>query len=332
MRIPIEKIKPSPSRPDYGTKRRAWARRRRPGRMPIILAEKGNFYLLCGQSNFNEAKRAGDKTIECVVRRGLSKEEQEELQLADEYFSSLLPPMKMAESFIKYRDRYQVSQQELARRIGITAGTIHHYESLLRTLAPQLKKHVDDGRLTFKEARCIADINDYERQKELAKPFVESKLSSVHVEELASKVKVNPDRPVDDFVAEIIEEREDVVEATVATLLTGESEKSGEEPRLKIVEPNGKPPSVDQELEVLQENAFMMAGSFEQLASMDIPEYRRLRLISTLRILASRLDVALHHLNGGQSALDEKPRPIAGSRAVENGRRRSASLVKAKTR
>lgn len=331
MRIPIEKIKPSPSRPDYSTKRRAWARRRRPGRMPIILAEKGNFYLLCGQSNFNEAKRAGDKTIECVVRRGLSKEEQEELQLADEYFSSLLPPMKMAESFIKYRDRYQVSQQELARRIGITAGTIHHYESLLRTLAPQLKKHVDDGRLTFKEARCIADINDYERQEELAKPFVESKLSSVHVEELASKVKANPDTPVDNFVSEITRESEEVVEAAMATS-AGESEKAGEEPQLKIVEPNGKPPSVDQELEVLQENAFMMAGSFEQLASMDIPEYRRLRLISTLRILASRLDVALHHLNGGQSALDEKPRPITGSRAVENGRRRSASLVKAKTR
>lgn len=331
MRIPIEKIKPSPSRPDYSTKRRAWARRRRPGRMPIILAEKGNFYLLCGQSNFNEAKRAGDKTIECVVRRGLSKEEQEELQLADEYFSSLLPPMKMAESFIKYRDRYQVSQQELARRIGITAGTIHHYESLLRTLAPQLKKHVDDGRLTFKEARCIADINDYERQEELAKPFVESKLSSVHVEELASKVKANPDTPVDDFVSEITRKSEEVVEATVA-MSDGESEKAGEEPQLKIVEANGKPPSVDQELEVLQENAFMMAGSFEQLASMDIPEYRRLRLISTLRILASRLDVALHHLNGGQSALDEKPRPITGSRAVENGRRRSASLVKAKTR
>lgn len=331
MRIPIEKIKPSPSRPDYGTKRRAWARRRRPGRMPIILAEKGNFYLLCGQSNFNEAKRAGDKTIECVVRRGLSKEEQEELQVADEYFSSLLPPMKMAESFIKYRDRYQVSQQELARRIGITAGTIHHYESLLRTLAPQLKKHVDDGRLTFKEARCIADINDYERQEELAKPFVESKLSSVHVEELASKVKANPDTPVDDFVTEITRESKEVVEATMATS-TRESENAGEGPQLKIVEPNGKPPSVDQELEVLQENAFMMAGSFEQLASMDIPEYRRLRLISTLRILASRLDVALHHLNGGQSALDEKPRPITGSRAVENGRRRSASLVKAKTR
>ena len=132
-------------------------------------------------------------------------------------------------------------------------------------------------------------------------------------------------------MSEITRESEEVVEATVATS-AGESEKDGEGPQLKIVEANGKPPSVDQELEVLQENAFMMAGSFEQLASMDIPEYRRLRLISTLRILASRLDVALHHLNGGQSALDEKPRPITGSRAVENGRRRSASLVKAKTR
>jgi len=33
------------------------------------------------------------------------------------------------------------------------------------------------------------------------------------------------------------------------------------------------------------------------LSSADIPEYRRLRLVSTLRILSSRLNNALDHLN-----------------------------------
>ena len=53
----------------------------------------------------------------------------------------------------------------------------------------------------------------------------------------------------------------------------------------------------ENDLEGMQKDAFLLAGSLEKLASAEIPEYRRLRLVSTLRILSSRLNIALDHLN-----------------------------------
>lgn len=292
MRIAIENILPDPDRPVYDKAHRAWARRRRQRRMPVVLAEQGKFYLLCGHNTIDAAQRAGEDLVECVVRQGVSEEERQEFRLADEYFSSLLPPIKMAESFIRYRQSYHVTQQELARRTGITAGTVHHYESLKKTLSPKLQENVDRGELTFKEARSIADIDGHHRQEELAQPFIDSRLSSVHVEELISKAKASPQTPSAELIAEYVvdEPTVEVVhqpEATNGAVVNGHGRIHGS--RL-----NG---SYDDDLEGMQEDAFLLAGSLEKLASADIPEYRRLRLVSTLRILSSRLNVALDHLN-----------------------------------
>ena len=315
MRIAIENILPDPDRPVYDKAHRAWARRRRQRRMPVVLAEQGKFYLLCGHNTIDAAQRAGEDLVECVVRQGVSDEEREEFRLTDEYFSSLLPPIKMAESFIRYREKYHVTQQELARRTGITAGTVHHYESLRKTLSPKLQDHVDKGELTFKEARCIADIDGNQRQEELAQPFIDSRLSSVHVEELISKAKSNPEKPSAELIAEYVVDEPKVV-AVEQKPPTNGVQVNGHA-AVRSGDLNG---SYQDDLEGMQENAFMLAGSLEKLASADIPEYRRLRLVSTLRILSSRLNNALDHLNR------YKTNGSAISRS--NGRTRFAQAVK----
>ena len=303
MQIAIDKIKPLPTRPSYGTKRRAWARRGRPGRMPVILAEDGSFYLLSGYCNVKDAERTGSKRVECQVRKNVSLEERDELQLCDEYYSSLLPPMKMAKAFINFRKKYGISQQELARRTRITAGTIHHYESLLKTLAPKLRKHVDNGDLTFKEARGIADIDGHVRQVEMAQPFIDGRLSSVYVENLVSRAKSDTDVTVSELVREAIGEQPDETQDDLQAV----SDPLDGPVTLEDLEPQE-----GSDLDVLQEAAFRIAGRLERLAGTDIPEYRRLRLISTLRILMTRVEVALGHLNGGQARRDRRARPMSG--------------------
>ena len=294
MRIAIDKILPDPDRPVYDKTHRAWARRRRQRRMPVVLAKRGKFYLLCGHNTIDAAERAGEELIECIVRQGVSDEEREEFRLADEYFSSLLPPIKMAESFIRYREKYHVTQQELARRTGITAGTVHHYESLRKTLSPKLQEHVDRGELTFKEARCIADLDGFKRQEELAQPFIDARLSSVHVEELIAKAKANHSMPSTDLIAEFVTEDEEIIVQESEPKVEHVGDKQNGQAPIHLVRING---DASDDLEGMQKDAFLLAGSLEKLASAEIPEYRRLRLVSTLRILSSRLNIALDHLN-----------------------------------
>lgn len=301
MQIALDKIKPLPSRPSYGSKRRAWARRGRPGRMPVILAEDGSFYLLSGHFNVKDAERAGVKRLECLVRKNVSDEECDELQLSDEYYSSLLPPMKMAKAFINFRKKYGISQQELARRTRITAGTIHHYESLLKTLAPKLRKHVDNGDLTFKEARGIADIDGHNRQVEMAQPFIDGRLSSVYVESLVSRAKSDSEVKVEELVREAIGDQAD---DTQDEFQVADDSLNGAINLEDLEQQDGS------DLDLLQDAAFRIAGRLERLAGTDIPEYRRLRLISTLRILSTRVEAALGHLNGGQARRDRRARPM----------------------
>ena len=299
MQIAIDNIKPLPTRPTYDSRRRAWARRGRPGRMPVVLAQDGSFYLLSGFCSVRDAERAGVKRMECQVRKDVTDEERDELQLSDEYYSSLLPPMKMAEAFIAFRDKYGISQQELARRTRITAGTIHHYESLLKTLAPQLRKHVDQGDLTFKEARGIADIDGYDRQAEMAQPFIDGRLSSVYVEDLVARAKSDAEVTVAELVREAIGEDENAS--------ASDSLESADNGAISIADYE---PTEGSDLDILQEAAFRLAGRLERLAGTDIPEYRRLRMISTLRILLTRVEAALGHLNGGQARRDRRARPM----------------------
>ncbi len=266
--------------------------------MPVVLAEKGKFYLLSGVNSIKATQRAGEELVECIVRQGLSDEEREELRLADEYFSSLLPPIKMAESFINFREKYHVTQQELARRTGITAGTVHHYESLRKTLSPSLQGHVDNGDLTFKEARCIADLSDYQRQEELAVPFIDGRLSSVHVEALVSKAKASPEASAKQLLAEFLKDEDDApaeADEPAKLELTVAHNAASEVPI--TIPNNGATQRYGDDLDGMQTDAFILAGSLEKLASAEIPEYRRLRLMSTLRILSSRLNIAMDHLN-----------------------------------
>lgn len=304
MQISIEKIEHLPDRPAYDTKKRAWARRGRPGRMPVILAQEGSFFLLSGSCNVLDAEQAGAKRLECKVRKNVDQEERDELRLSDEYFSSLLPPMKMAEAFISFRKKYGISQQELARRTRITAGTIHHYESLLKTLAPALRKHVDNGELTFKEARGIADIDGHERQVEMAQPFIDGTLSSVYVEELVSRAKSDAEATVQQLVVEAIgePEPEESVEEPVPMTVASDS--------MHDLDPRVSTNGAVSELDVLQEAAFRLAGRLEGLSGSEVPEYRRLRMISTLRILQARVESALGQLNGGQARRDHRARPM----------------------
>ena len=60
--------------------------------------------------------------------------------LSEQYHNGLVPPMVMAKEFYSYRRSHGITQQELARRTGITPGTIHHYESLIRTLDPRARQ------------------------------------------------------------------------------------------------------------------------------------------------------------------------------------------------
>ena len=248
-------------------------------RDPVVLSTNRGYMLLAGELKLTAAKQAGETTLECTVKDEGTPQERCELFLTEMYFSSLAPAMDLGRAFVDYRDTYGMAQQELGRRTGITAGTIHHYESLVRCLDPGLGDRLNSGELTFKEARAIADIKDHARQREIAQPFIEGLLSSRHVERIVMRAKAAADLSVEQIISDVF------------------SDRPAPEPEpVRVVQP-AIPVEFDTDL--IENAVLKIAGELDALQHKTIPEYRRLKLVSSLRILDTRTKSAMAKLNGG---------------------------------
>lgn len=263
------------------------------GAQPVVVrpaaGQTGTYTIVIGERRWRLARAAGQAEIDVTLQDNLDEQEGSELQLSEYYHHENLPPMSMGKAFLRHRERFGVSQQELARRTGITAGTIHHYESLVRALAPDLAEKVEKGLLTFKEARSIADITDHERQREIAEPFVTGRLSSVYVEKVVGYAKKAPGRPIQEVL-------EDVLRGTKAAA--------------KVKKPQQSPAQrAGVDLAKLETSVLEVAGVLDAVQLQTVPEYRRLKLISTLRVLDAKTKIALGFLSGGQARDVSVPRP-----------------------
>ena len=297
MQIPVEQIIPDPEQKQRNLEGQS------PGELrkglsavglnqPVLVRPvNGNdtYMIVVGERRWRTAQSAGQSGIECTVRSDVSEQDIRELQLSESYHHESVPPMEMGRAFLNYRERFGVSQQELARRTGITPGTIHHYESLVRNLAADLGEKVRSGELTFKEGRSIADIEGADRQREIAEPFVSGRLSSVYVEKVVGYAKKNPGMPIEQIL-------EDVLKGTRA-----------EDKAQKEAEPT---PKIGVDISKLESAALRLAGELDAMQLQVIPEYRRLNTISALRILDSKVQSAMLFLSGGLARESGMPRPL----------------------
>ncbi|NQW18093.1 MAG: ParB N-terminal domain-containing protein [Chloroflexi bacterium] len=259
---------------------------------PVVVRQTNggsSFMIVVGERRWRVASSDGHSEIECEIRDALSEQEIRELQLSESYHHETVPSMKMGRAFLEYRESFGISQQELARRTGITPGTIHHYESLVRNLAPDLGERVSSGELTFKEGRSIADIDGHDRQREIAEPFISGRLSSVYVEKIVGYAKKNPLKPVEQILEEVLR-----------------GTKAEERVQKEVV----PAPRTGVDISKLEGSALNIAGELDLLPFETIPEYRRLNIISTLRILDSKVQGAISFLSTSQPRTSGLPRPL----------------------
>jgi len=275
MKIEINEIKIQSKHPIFKYKpiKNLLNKRNSSQQKPVVIKNNEGYLLYSGEKIYRNAINQNKSKIECNIKEKI--EDIESLNLSEVYFSGLKTPSKIAKDFIKFRSANNISQQELSRRTGITPGTIHHYESLIKKLSPVLLKSLDEGDLTFKEARCIADIDNFEKQNEIAKPFISGDISSVYVEKIIGKIKKNPKTPLDKIVNSVINGKD-----------LNTSRKNEE----VVIKEEVKNLSIEEKI-------LHFAIELDSVKEEEIPEYRRLRVISTLKILDSKIKSTLNQMN-----------------------------------
>lgn len=171
---------------------------------PLVVTPEGEGYaIIAGERRWRAARKAGLETVPVVVRQVTDDRELLELALVENLQRSDLNPIEEAEAYAALQEKFGLSQEEVAGRVGKARTTVTNSLRLLR-LPDEVLDLLREGRLTAGQARPLLAIADPEEQIRLADRAVRDGLSARDLERLAAEPQPEekpkpkkPDRPVE---------------------------------------------------------------------------------------------------------------------------------------
>ncbi len=140
---------------------------------PIIVENKGNFYrIIAGERRWRAAKKAGLKEVPCLVRDE-DEQRNKEISLIENIQRENLNPIEKALGYKQLIDNYNLRQQDLADRLGISRTNVTNTLRILN-LDPRVIQLALDGKLTEGHCRSLMAITDNEVQYETALKIIEN--------------------------------------------------------------------------------------------------------------------------------------------------------------
>lgn len=151
------------------------------------------YTIIAGERRWRAAQRAGLGRVPVVVREAADDRELLELALVENLQREDLDPMEEAEAYQSLQDRFELSQEQIAHRVGKARSTVANSLRLLK-LSPQVRDYLRDGRLTAGQARPMLTLSKKE-QEALADRAVEESLTARDLEDLAREPARKRARP-----------------------------------------------------------------------------------------------------------------------------------------
>ncbi len=153
---------------------------------PVLVARNGERYqLIAGERRFRAAKKAGLDTIPAVIKQGATKSEVLELALIENVQRADLNPIEEAVAYRQLHDEFQLTQDEIARRVGKERSTVANALRLLK-LPDSVKQLVAGGQLSMGHARALLAVEDRKKLEALAQRVVRQGLNVRQTELLAA--------------------------------------------------------------------------------------------------------------------------------------------------
>ena len=159
---------------------------------PIIVAPKGGRYeISAGERRYRATQQAGLGKIPAIVR-DYNDMERKEIALIENLQREDLNPIEEAMAYKTLMGQYNLTQEELANKLGKGRPTVANSLRLLH-LAPAVQEMLVSGRLTAGHARALVIIKDPAVQVSYAMAAKDKQLSVRQLEFMVQKY-VNPEK------------------------------------------------------------------------------------------------------------------------------------------
>jgi ParB family transcriptional regulator, chromosome partitioning protein len=193
FQCPIETISPNPHQPrqhfsPVELDEMAASVKQKGVITPLLVSRTHDGYqLIAGERRWRAAQRAGLDHLPVVVR-DVTPTEALELALIENIHRTDLNPIEEATAYNHLLEQTQITQEELARRLGKDRSSITNLLRLLK-LPPGIQQDVIDRRLSMGHARVLAGLKDAQTQKALRDIIIKKGLSVRQAEILAKRGK-----------------------------------------------------------------------------------------------------------------------------------------------
>jgi ParB family chromosome partitioning protein len=158
---------------------------------PIVarrLSER-QFEIIAGERRWRAAQAAGLHEVPVILKK-VTEQDSLELAIIENIQRENLNPMEEADAFEHLMHEYDLTQQEIADKLGKERATVANTLRLLN-LAPEVKAFVRNNELSAGHAKVLLSIEDKGAQAEAAKEVVAQKLSVRATEKLVAKTKAS---------------------------------------------------------------------------------------------------------------------------------------------
>ena len=154
----------------------------------IVTKDKSSdgYYIIAGERRFRAAQLAGLKYVPIVIKDS-SPQEMLELALIENIQRKDLNPLEEANSFMQLQDEFGLSQDEIAKKVGLNRVTVTNKVRLLK-LPNDVKELVLNETLSEGHARALLGIRDKESLIAAADIIEKRGLSVRQAEALVRKI------------------------------------------------------------------------------------------------------------------------------------------------
>lgn len=155
---------------------------------PLVVRRNGRrFQLIAGERRLRAAKKAGLQRIPVVIRDA-AEEQMLALALIENIQREDLDPIEKAEGFKMLTEKFSLTQEELARKVGLGRSTVTNLIRLLE-LPPAVKKLIMNGKLQMGHGRALLALDDEQKIKALAVVTARKEMSVRQLEEKIRTIK-----------------------------------------------------------------------------------------------------------------------------------------------
>ncbi len=189
LNLDIERIAPNPFQPRmrFDTeklKNLADSIRERGVIHPILVKLVDNGYqIVAGERRWKAAKLAGLGKVPALLLDKLSDDEQLQIALIENLQREDLNPIDEALAYRKLAERFGLTQQVIAQRVGKDRTSVTNTLRLL-SLPDEIKTKISEGSISAGHARCLLTLESAHEQIKLARRITGEGLSVRRTEEL----------------------------------------------------------------------------------------------------------------------------------------------------